>query len=49
MTPIVAGHVDGADSAGIGARASDARSASDGHVAHEQDAGRAGLSEALTN
>ena len=39
--------VDGADSAGIAAGASEARSASDGRVAHEQGAGRAGLSSSL--
>jgi hypothetical protein len=40
----VAGHMDGADSAGIATGASEARSASGGRVAHEQDADRAGLS-----
>src|ERR1700730_9121748 len=40
----VAGHMAGADSAGIATGASEARSASGGRVAQEQDADRAGLS-----
>jgi hypothetical protein len=41
----IAGHVDGVDSAGIGGDASEARSASNGRVAQEPGADRAGLME----
>src|SRR5580700_9836630 len=41
----VAGHVDGADSAGIGAGPAEPGSTSDRRLAHEQDADRAGLSD----